>query len=178
MCIDYRDLNKVTVKDKYPLPRIDEILDDLSEACIFSTLDATSGYYQIGLCEEDKKKTAFSRRGGHYDFNRMPFGLCNAPATFQRTMDAIFTKENRKFVIPYLDDIIIYSKNHQEHRKHLEIVLGKLKAAGIVLNRKKCNFFKDEIKILGNIVSKDSIKPDPEKVIAISNYTEPTNISQ
>ncbi|MGL4850984.1 MAG: reverse transcriptase domain-containing protein [Clostridium sp.] len=177
MCIDYRELNKVTIKDKYPLPRIDEILDDLSEACIFSTLDATSGYYQIAMDEKDKEKTAFSWRGGHYEFNRMPFGLCNAPATFQRTMDSIFVKENRKFVIPYLDDIIVYSKNHQEHREHLEIVFGRLKAANIALNKKKCHFFKDEIKILGSIVTKDSIKPDPEKVSAISNYEEPKNVS-
>ncbi|WUR04295.1 endonuclease [Vairimorpha necatrix] len=178
LCIDYRELNKITVKDKYPLPRIDEILDDLADATIFSTLDATSGYYQIALEEVDKEKTAFSWRGGHYEFNRMPFGLCNAPATFQRTMDKIFVKENRKFVIPYLDDIIIYSKNHQEHHEHLEIVLGKLKAAGIALNRKKCHFFKEEIKILGNIVTNKTTKPDPEKVKAINEYKEPTNIAQ
>ncbi|WUR03435.1 reverse transcriptase [Vairimorpha necatrix] len=163
LCIDYRELNKITVKDKCPLPRIDIILDDLADATIFSTLDATSGYYQIALEE----------RGRHYEFNRMPFGLCIAPATFQRTMDKIFVKENRKFVIPYLDDIIIYSKNHQEHREHLEIVLGKLKAAGIALNRKKCHFFKEEIKILGNIVTNKTIKPDTEKVKAINEYNEP-----
>ncbi|WUR04954.1 endonuclease [Vairimorpha necatrix] len=158
LCIDYRELNKITVKDKCPLPRIDIILDDLADATIFSTLDATSGYYQ---------------RGRHYEFNRMPFGLCIAPATFQRTMDKIFVKENRKFVIPYLDDIIIYSKNHQEHREHLEIVLRKLKAAGIALNRKKCHFFKEEIKILGNIVTNKTIKPDTEKVKPINEYNEP-----
>jgi hypothetical protein len=125
MCVDYRALNSVTTRNSYMSPRIDEVYDSLAEAKYFSVLDATSGYYQIAMEERDKNKTAFSFKGRLYEFNRMPFSLCNAPATFQRAMDGIFRKENRKFVIPYLDDIIVYSKTLEDHEKHLKIVLGK-----------------------------------------------------
>lgn len=173
MCIDYRALNAVTIKDSYVSPRIDEIYDALTDAGIFSVLDATSGYYQIAMEEKDKEKTAFSFKGRLYEFNRMPFGLCNAPATFQRTMDEIFSKENRMFVIPYLDDIIVYSKSRREHEKHLRIVLGKLKAAGLSLNEKKSKFFREQFKILGNIISKGMIKADPERIEKLLKYPEP-----
>ncbi|KAF9760593.1 Retrovirus-related Pol polyprotein from transposon [Nosema granulosis] len=178
MCIDYRALNKITVRDKYPLPRIDEILDRLSGAKIFSNLDATSGYYQIGIAEGDKPKTAFTWKGGFYEFNRMPFGLCNAPATFQRAMDSLVGNVFPEFVIPYLDDIIVFSKNKEEHTIHLSTVAKKLKEVGLVLNRKKCNFYKDEIKILGNIVSKGYFKPDPSKIDSIKSYPFPNNIKE
>ncbi|KAF9760727.1 Transposon Ty3-I Gag-Pol polyprotein [Nosema granulosis] len=140
MCIDYRPLNQVTVKDKYPLPRIDEILDGLSKAEVFTTLDATSGYYQLAMEENDKQKTAFAWKSGLYEWERMPFGLCNASATFQRTMDQVFLKERDRFVLVYLDDIIVYSNNKDDHQKHLEIVIGRLRAAGMSLNRNKCHF--------------------------------------
>lgn len=109
MCIDFRKLNDLTRKDSYPLPRIDELIDELSEAKICSTWDATSGYYQIEIDEADKKKTTFRWEYGFYEFNWMPFGLCNAPATFQRAMDLIFKDVNRKYVVPYLGNIIMYS---------------------------------------------------------------------
>lgn len=178
MCIDYRNLNQITIKDQYPLPRIDEILEALRQSSVFSTLDATSGYYQLAMKKEDKHKTAFNYKGKMYEFQRMPFGLCNAPATFQRAMDQIFEQESWKFVIPYLDDIIIFSKDMEEHKKHLEIVFGKLKAAGIALNENKCKLFRDEIKILGNIVSLNKVKPDPEKVKAVREYNLPITIKQ
>ncbi|KAF9758233.1 Retrovirus-related Pol polyprotein from transposon, partial [Nosema granulosis] len=178
MCIDFRALNKVTIRDKYPLPRIDEILDRLSGAKIFSNLDATSGYYQIGIDEKDKEKTAFAWKGGLYEFNRMPFGLCNAPATFQRAMDEIIGNCFSDFVIPYLDDIIIFSRNETEHLQHLNIVLNKLKASGLALNKKKCNFLKEEIKILGNVVSRGYIKPDPSKIETIKKYPFPLNLKE
>ncbi|MGL6131243.1 MAG: reverse transcriptase family protein, partial [Fusobacteriaceae bacterium] len=162
LCIDYRGLNQVTKKDTYPLPRIAEILDKLSSARIFTTLDATKGYYQIELEEADKEKTAFAWKGGLYEFNRLPFGLCNAPATFQRIMDNIF-RGCYDYVIPYLDDIIIFSRSKDEHRLHLRSVMEKLKEAHIYLNKSKCKFFKKEINILGNIVSEGIIKADPKK---------------
>ncbi|KAF9752805.1 Retrovirus-related Pol polyprotein from transposon, partial [Nosema granulosis] len=127
-------------------PRVDEIYDELSKARVFSILDATSGYYQIAMDEADREKTAFAFKGQLYEYNRMPFGLCNAPATFQRAMDSIFRAENRRFVIPYLDDIIVYSQRLEDHENHLRIVLGKLKGAGVSLNKKKCKFLKSEIK--------------------------------
>lgn len=178
LCIDYRTLNKATIKDSYPLPRIDEIIDNLSGSLYFSCLDMTSGYNQIAIKENDRHKTAFSYKNGLYEFTRMPFGLCNAPSTFQRCMDQILKPDIGKFVIPYLDDIIIYSKNIEEHTKHLNIVLGKIKAAGLTLNINKCNLFKKEIKILGHIISGQCVKPDPQKILAIKNYRRPENIKE
>jgi hypothetical protein len=178
LCIDYRPLNKVTVKNKYPLPRIDEILDTLNTAKFFSTLDATSGYYQIAMNPDDKAKTAFSWKNGHYEYNRMPFGLCNAPATFQRAMDTVLREELNRFVLAYLDDIIIFSKTKEEHLEHLETILSRLKNAGLVLNRKKCKFLCDEVKILGNIVSEGTVKPDPEKIRAIKEYPLPKTVKE
>ncbi|KAF9762097.1 Transposon Ty3-I Gag-Pol polyprotein [Nosema granulosis] len=110
MCIDYRSLNKITIRDSYMSPRVYEIYDELSKTRVFSILDATSGYYQIAMEEGDKEKAAFSFKGRLYEYNRMPFKLCNAPETIQRSMDAIFRSENMKFVIPYLDNIIVYSQ--------------------------------------------------------------------
>ncbi|KRH92610.1 putative LTR transposable element, partial [Pseudoloma neurophilia] len=127
--IDYRPLNCNTIKDSYQVPGIDEIIDALSNAKYFTILDATSGHYQIPLDKQDREKTAFSWKGGHYKFIRMPFGLCNAPATFQRTMDKVFKRESYKSVIPYLDDIIIFSNNAAEHEKPVETALGKIRAA-------------------------------------------------
>ncbi|KAF9760902.1 Retrovirus-related Pol polyprotein from transposon [Nosema granulosis] len=178
MCIDYRPLNKITVKDRYPLPRTDEILDALSGAEYFSSLDATSGYYQIPVDEGDKEKTAFAWKGGLYEFNRMPFGLCNAPATFQRTMDKILGEERGAYVLPYLDDIVIYSRSLADHERHVLAVLEKLKDAGVRLNRKKCKFAQKEIKILGTIVSKDKISPDPDKVKAIREFPRPKTVRE
>lgn len=178
MCIDYRALNQITIRDRYSSPRIDEIYDAMANARVFSILDATSGYYQLALAEEDKEKSAFEYKGKLYEFNRLPFGLCNAPATFQRTMDLIFGGENRKFVIPYLDDIIIFSEDEASHKKHLDIVMGKIRAVGLALNKNKCKFFKSEVKILGNIVGGGCIRVDNERVEFIKNYPEPTTIKQ
>ncbi|MGL5707245.1 MAG: reverse transcriptase domain-containing protein [Aeromonas sp.] len=178
MCLDFRPLNAVTVLDRYPIPRIDEIYDKLSRAKIFTTLDATSGYHQIELDECSKKYTAFSWKGGFYEYNRMCFGLCNAPATYQRTMDKMFRNENHDFVIPYFDDIIIFSNNEEEHVLHIEKVLKILKENNIILKESKCQFFKKEIKILGNIISNGTIKPDPTKISTINNFTKPQNIQQ
>ncbi|MGL5707185.1 MAG: reverse transcriptase domain-containing protein, partial [Aeromonas sp.] len=178
LCVDYRQLNSHTIKDNYPLPRIDDIIDSLSKASIFSVLDATSGFYQIALNEKDIEKTAFCYKNGLYEFVRMPFGLCNAPGTFQRAMDTIFKKDIHKHVIPYLDDIIIFSKDLESHKSHLDSVLRKIHSAGLVLNKKKCRFFQQEIKILGNLISKGRVRPDPHKVEAIKNYKLPNNIKE
>ena len=178
MCIDFRKLNDITNKDNYPLPRIDEIPDELAGAKFFSSLDATCGYYQIEMEEESKAKIAFRWKSGFYEFNRMPFGLCNAPATFQRMMDLIFRDINRVFVIPYLDDIIIYSRTEEEHIEHLEETLKRLKNAGISLNKKKCKFFKKEICMLGNIVTEGIVKPDKAKIEAIRAFNKPETIKE
>ncbi|KRH93336.1 pol polyprotein, partial [Pseudoloma neurophilia] len=177
MCLDYRPLNAETKKDKYPIPRIDEILDSLNGAEIFSTLDATSGYYQIKMSENSSPFTAFSWKRGHYEFNRMPFGLCNAPATFQRYMDTLF-KGMEHFVLPYLDDLIIFSKTREEHVKHIKEVFNVLSKAQVVLNKSKCQFFRKELIILGNRISKGSVSPDPSKIKTIQAHKLPTTIQE
>ncbi|KAI4293220.1 hypothetical protein PAPHI01_2494 [Pancytospora philotis] len=176
LCSDYRPLNKITIGDRYPVPRIDEILDTLADASVFSTLDATSGYFQLALKPEDIPKTAFSWKGGHYEFTRMPFGLCNAPATFQRAMDTVFRREKWRFVIPYFDDIIIFSKSMEEHQRHLEIILIKIRAASLSLNPRKCKFAQHEMEILENLVSKGQVKPLPSKLTAVREYKLPATI--
>lgn len=176
LCVDYRPLNAITVKDKYPLPNIGEILDGLSNAIVYSILDGTSGYHQFEIAEEDRKKTAFRFNGGFYEFVRMPFGLCNAPSTFQRSMDIIFQGIIGDFVVPYLDDIIVFSKSIDEHGSHLREVLRRLNSHNITLNESKCKFYREEIKILGRIVSKGKVRPDPEKIKAINEFKVPKTI--
>ena len=175
LCIDYRLLNKITIKDKFPLPRIDDTIDALYGARYFSTLDLLSGYWQIEINEADKHKTAFICELGLFEFNRMPFGLTNAPGTFQRAMNDIFKNELYKFVLVYLDDIIIYSKTFDDHIVHLRSVFELLLSAGLRLNRTKCEFFKNEIDYLGYIVSIDGIAPNTKKMESITSYPEPTN---
>ena len=178
LCVDYRRINGITAKDAYPLPRIDDILDSLVDAEIFTTLDATSGYHQIPVSPKDICKTAFQTRSGLYEYTRMPFGLSNAPAAFQRTVDSIFREERGKFGHAYLDDIIIFSKNRPEHEKHLEIVYKKLKDAGIILKKEKCHFFQTELTILGYKVSKNRISPLEDRVKSIKDFPIPKTIKE
>lgn len=178
LCLDFRRLNSLTTKDCYPLPRIDEIFDLLSGAMYFSTLDATCGYSQILLNEGDQAKTAFSFNNELYEYTRMPFGLCNAPSTFQRAMNDLFSGEFRQFVIAYLDDVIIYSRSLEEHKKHLNRVFKVIQASGLVLNLKKCRLCKTEVKILGNIINSGQIKPDPDKISALRAYNKPNTIKE
>ncbi|MGL5706859.1 MAG: reverse transcriptase domain-containing protein [Aeromonas sp.] len=175
MCIDYRKLNSVTIKDAYPMPNIDEIFDSLYGATIFSTLDCYSGYYQVKIRESDIPKTAFSCRSGSYEFMKMPFGLVNGPATFQRCIDEILREEKWKFVSVYLDDVIIYSKTVEEHQEHVTKILEKLEMSNIKLNRDKCKFFQEEVKILGHKISKHGISPDEDRVKSIKEFRLPKN---
>ncbi|KAI5155156.1 hypothetical protein ENBRE01_3496, partial [Enteropsectra breve] len=178
LCIDYRPLNEITVKDAYPLPRIDDILDSLIGARIFSTLDATSGYHQIAINPEDIPKTAFQTSTGLYEYVRMPFGLANAPAMFQRTMDYIFKEEKGKFVHIYLDDIIVFSSTKEEHEAHLKVVLKRLKEAGMKMKESKCHFFKTELSLLGYKVKADSIAPLDERVKSIKDFPLPKTMKE
>ena len=176
-CVDYRKLNDVTKKDAYPLPRIDECLDCLGGAKMFSTLDLQSGYWQIEINEEDRHKTAFSTRTGHYEYVTMPFGLCNAPSTFERAMELIMRGLQWKSLIIYLDDLIILSSNFDQHIDRLDTVLGRLGKAGLKLKPSKCALFKSEVAYLGHIVTPNGIKPDPEKVSKIQNWPQPRTVS-
>lgn len=173
MCIDYRQLNSRTRRDAFPLPRIEETLDSLSGAKWFSTIDLSSGYHQIPVTESDRFKTAFCTPFGLFEFNRMPFGLCNAPSTFQRLMERIFGDQNGQHLWLYLDDIIIFSSNTAEHLKRLELVLERLQREGIKAKLEKCRFFQTEVRYLGHLISQEGVSTDPEKVSAVANWPRP-----
>ncbi|GJU82174.1 retrotransposon-related protein [Tanacetum coccineum] len=173
--VDYRALNEVTVKDRFPILTIDELIDELHGATIFTKLDLRSGHHQIRMSPVDVYKTAFRTHHGHYQFIVMPFGLTNAPATFQATMNQIFKPYLRKFVTVFFDDILIYSKSPAEHSKHLHIALASLQDNQFVINEKKCSFIKECIQYLGHIVSYDGVCMEPEKIQAILEWPLPTN---
>lgn len=173
-CVDYTRLNKVTEKDVYPLPRIDDLLAALQGASCFSTLDMATGYWQIPMAQEDKKKTAFTTHVGLYEFNVMPFGLCNAPAAFQRLMDAVLGGVMWTMALVYLDDIVVFSAGFEEHIKRLRMVFDRFRAAGVKLNPKKCRLAQPEVTYLGHVVNATGIKPDPQKVRIVREYPQPT----
>ena len=176
MCIDYRALNAVTVKDKYPLPRIDDLFDKLKGAQFFSSLDLRSGYHQIRIAEADVQKTAFRTHEGLYEFKVLPFGLTNAPAAFQREMKAIFS--HLPFVAVYLDDILVFSKTEAEHTSHLREVLETLRKHHLYAKLSKCSFFDRESSFLGHIVSANGIQADHAKISVIENWPPPQNVSE
>ena len=169
MCIDYRELNRVTIKNKYPLPRIEDLFDQLQGAQVFSKIDLRSGYHQLKIRAEDVAKTAFRTRYGHYEFLVMSFGLTNTPAVFMDLMNRVFHEFLDKFVVVFIDDILIYSKSETEHEEHLKLVLGTLRDKQLFAKLKKCEFWLDSITFLGHVVSKDGISVDPGKVEAVVN---------
>ena len=177
MCIDYRALNKITIKNKYPLPRTDQLIDSLSNAKVFSSLDLQSGYHQIRIPDEDVPKTAFRTPFGHYEFKVLSFGLTNAPATFQATMNHVFRPYLHKFVVVYIDDILVFSKSHEEHLEHLRIVMQTLRDNDFKIKLSKCEFEKPEVKFLGHIVGANGVKVDTDKISVIQNWCQPTNLS-
>ena len=176
MCIDYRKLNKITVQENWPIPRILDILDRISGSIWFTALDLKSGYWQIKMAKNSIEKTAFSTPDGHYEFLRLPFGLKNAPAEFSRIMYMILG--DLDFVEIYLDDITIHSRTFKDHLKHVRIVFDRLKDANLKLNGEKCMWFAKVIKVLGHIVSNNSVSMDPEKIKAIDERAPPTNVKQ
>jgi hypothetical protein len=176
MVQDYRFLNKITIKNRCPLPRIDDLLDKIGGATHFSSIDLRSGYHQIRIIDEDVPKTAFRTPFGHYQFKVLSFGLTNAPATFQRVMNDVFGQNVGHFVVVYLDDILIYSKSAEEHEAHLRKVLETLLQHKFYANKRKCEFWKSEIPFLGHIVGKDGIKVDPVKVAAVQNWPVPSDV--
>jgi hypothetical protein len=177
-CIDYRALNQVTVKNGHALPRIDDLLDKIQGAKYFSSMDLLQGFYQLPLKESDRPKTAFKTTFGHYQFRVVSMGLSNSPSVFQRVMNQIFQKYLNKFVLIYLDDILIFSKTPQEHLQHIRQVLHIIRKNNLSLKAKKCHFFQSEVKFLGHVISKDGIKPDPEKVQAVQDWVEPSSQTQ
>ena len=172
-CVDYRRLNSITTKDVYPLPRIEEALARLEGSSYFSIMDLESGYWQVPIRPEDKPKTAFITADGLYQFKVMPFGLCSAPATFQRMMDTVLAGYRWLFCMVYLDDIIVFSNTIEEHATRLRVVLGCLYQADLKVKLTKCAFAKTVLHALGHVVSRAGISPDPDKVRAVSEFPRP-----
>src|SRR3954462_2691510 len=178
MCIDYRALNKITVKNKYPIPRIDDLMDQIHGAQIFSKIDLRSGYNQIRIHPDDIEKTAFRTRYGHYEFRVMPFGLTNSPATFMTVMQDVFRPFLDKFVVIYIDDLLVFSKDRKEHESHLRQVFEVLRQNKLYGKIEKCTFFQEAVEYLGHIISPKGIATDPAKVEAIQSWPTPKNLKE
>ena len=177
-CVDYRKLNTVTVKDKYPLPNIRDIFDHLGKASIFSTLDLRSGYWQVPLDEESKAKTAFVCHRGQFMFNVLPFGVVNAPSQYQRLMEKVLTGYIGRFCFVYIDDLIIYSKTEAEHQHHLQLVFQRLREYNLKLKESKCHLGQAQVELLGYVISEKGIHSNPDKINVISQLAAPNNVSE
>ncbi|KAJ9507994.1 hypothetical protein QJQ45_021328, partial [Haematococcus lacustris] len=178
MCLDYRQLNKITIRDQYPLPRIDDLFDKLSGCTVFSSLDLQAGYNQIRITPEDVPKTAFRTPDGHYQFKVLSFGLCNAPATFQRVMNDAFAPVLNQCALVYLDDILVMSKSVDEHLKHLRKVFDLLRLNKLFAKQSKCEFMRTTLKFLGHVIFAGAIAVDPEKIKSISSWPVPQSLQQ
>ncbi|GJR93821.1 putative nucleotidyltransferase, ribonuclease H [Tanacetum coccineum] len=174
MCIDYRELNKLTIKNRYPLPRIDDLFDQLQGSSVYSKIDLRSGYHQLRVREEDIPKTAFRTRYGHYEFQVMPFGLTNAPVVFMDLMNRMCKPYLDKFVIVFIDDILIYSRNEEEHANHLRIILELLRKEKLYAKFSKCDFWIHIVQFLGHLIDSQGLHVDPAKIEAVKNWTSPT----
>ncbi|KAL8092988.1 hypothetical protein AgCh_035026 [Apium graveolens] len=173
LCIDYRELNKMKIKNRYPLPRIDDLFNQLKEAKCFSKIDLRSGYHQLKIKADDIPKTAFRTRYGHYEFLVMPFGLTNAPAAFMDMMNQVFKKYFDKFVVVFIDDILIYSKPEEENMQHLWITLEIHRQEKLYAKFSKCEFWLKEVQFLGHVIGSEGVKVDPAKIEAIMSWERP-----
>jgi hypothetical protein len=178
LCVDYRPLNAVTIKNKYPLPRIDILFDQLSGAKVFSKIDLHSGYHQIKIRAKDIPKTAFSTRYGLYEYLVMSFGLTNAPAHFMYLMNSVFMSKLDKFAVVFIDDILVYSKNEVEHKQHLWIILQRLRDHQLYAKFSKCAFWLKEVPFLGHVISSEGIAVNPSKVQEVLEWKAPRSVTQ
>ncbi|GKB58524.1 putative reverse transcriptase domain-containing protein, partial [Tanacetum coccineum] len=173
MCIDYRKLNKLTVKNRYPLPRIDDLFDQLQGSRVYSKIDLRSGYHQLRVREEDIPKTAFRTRYGHYEFQVMPFGLTNAPTVFMDLMNRVCKPYLDRFMIVFIDDILIYSKSRKEHEGHLKLILKLLNEEELYAKFSKCEFWLSKVQFLGHVIDSEGIHVDPAKIDSIKDWASP-----
>ncbi|CAA0834237.1 Uncharacterized mitochondrial protein AtMg00860, partial [Striga hermonthica] len=177
-CTDYRALNAATIKDRFSILSVDDMLDELAGSRYFSKLDLRAGYHQIRLHKADIPKTAFCTHQGHYEYLVMPFGLCNAPSTFQFAMNSIFNEYLRKFVLVFFDDILVYSKSWVEHLEHLRLVLEVLEANSFHIKPSKCSFGQEMVEYLGHFITYEGVKVDPRKIEAMVDWPKPTSLTQ
>jgi hypothetical protein len=178
MCVDYRPLNAITIKNKYLLPHIDVLFDQLAKAKVFSKIYLRSGYHQIKIRPQDIPKTAFSTRYGLYKYLVMSFGLTNAPAYFMYLMNTVFMPELNKFVVVFIDDILVYSENKKDHEEHLRIVLTRLRDHKLYAKFSKCEFWLKKLSFLGHILSENGVSVDPSKVQEVMDWKTPTTVSE
>ena len=178
LCIDYKQLNRVTIRNQYPLPRIDELFDQLQGSRVYSKIDLRSGYHQLRVQKSDVPKTAFRTHYGHYDFLVMPFGLTKAPAAFIDLMNRVFQPYLDRFVIVFIDDILVYSGSSEEHSEHLRIVLQTLRERQLYAKLSKCQFWLDRVAFLGHVISVEGVSVDPKKIEAVVNWKPPKNVSE
>jgi hypothetical protein len=176
MCIHYWELNKVTIKNRYPLPMIDDLLDQLQGARVFSKVDLRSGCHQVRVKEEDIPKTAFRTRYGHYKFLVMSFGLTNALAVFMDTINRVFHDYLDQFTVVFIDNILIYSRTSKEHEEHLRKVLERLRNEKLYATLEKCEFWMDSVSFLGHVIFGKGVAVDPEKVKAVVEWSRPTSV--
>jgi hypothetical protein len=178
MCVYYRSLNEVTIKNKYPLPRIEDLFDQMRGATVFSKIDLRSGYHQLKIQTKDIPKTAFTTRYGLYEFLVLYFGLTNAPAYFINLMNKVFMEYLDQFVVVFIDDILVYSQNEEAHEDHLRLVLQKLRDNQLYAKFLKCDFWLKEVAFLGHIITNGGIKVDPGKTSETLNWKQPTDVSK
>ena len=178
LCIDYRQLNRVTIRNQYPLPRINELFDQLQVSRVYSKIDLRSGYHQLRVQESDVPKTAFKTRYGHYEFLVMPFGLTNAPEAFMDLMNRVFQPYLDRFIIVFIDDILVYSCSLKEHSEHLRIVFQTLRERQLYAKLSKCQFWLDRVAFLGHVISAEGVSVDPKKIEAVVNWKPPKNVSE
>lgn len=176
--MDYRKVNEATQKDAYPLPKIEECLDTLSGSKLFSTLDLLSGYHQFEVNEKDRPRTAFITKYGLFEYPRMPFGLCNAPSTFQRGMELVLGRLQWVTLLIYLDDVIITGKTFKEHLNNLGEVLSRFRKFGLKLNSTKCSLYREEVLFLGHVVGKDGVRANPSLVQDVEKWHVPQNLKE
>jgi hypothetical protein len=176
LCMDYRALNEVTIKNKYPLPRIDDLFNQLCGACVFSKIDLRSGYHQLKILECDIPKTTFVSRYGPYEYTVISFGLTNAPAYFMYLMNKVFMEYLDKFVVVFIDDILVYSRREEEHEEHLRLALQKLRENRLYAKLSKCEFWMNQVAFLGHVISKGGISVDPSKVQDVLSWDAPMSV--
>ena len=176
MVHDFRKLNEKTIRDSYPSPNIIDIFDPLGSAQYFSAFDLASGFYQMKICSEDSYKTAFSTPCGHYEFDRMPFGLKNSSATFQRLMDLVLTGLRGTELSVYLDDIVLYANSLEEHEEKFNKLMERLSAANLQLHLDKCGFLRPEVAYSGHIIDKEGVRLDHKKIEAVKKFPIPRTL--